>query len=242
MIVVTLSSALITAAAILLTSAFLRLLYILPSINPTPPTPHVRGSLTKLLIVLGSGGHTAEMLAILRNLDAALYNHRVYIVSEGDQFSAQRARDFERTLPTRCTSNKNRRQDTAPLLGNGNYDIWTVPRARKIHQSLLTTPFSALQSLWACVQVLRRKPYPDLVMTNGPGTAVCVVLACLLLRFVGMRGTKWKMRTMYVESWARVKGLSLSGKILLRCVDRFLVQWPQLKGVGGRAEYLGILV
>jgi beta-1,4-N-acetylglucosaminyltransferase len=38
-------------------------------------------------------------------------------------------------------------------------------------------------------------------------------------------------RIVYVESIARVRKLSLSGKILYysRMVDRFLVQWPELQ-------------
>jgi beta-1,4-N-acetylglucosaminyltransferase len=56
------------------------------------------------------------------------------------------------------------------------------------------------------------------------------------------------MRTVYIESWARVKTLSLSGKILKPLVDRFVVQWETLqkkvgeKERGGRAEYVGVLV
>ncbi len=214
----------------------LRLLYILPSINLTRPSRRKRGAPTRLLVVLGSGGHTAEMLSLLRRLDISLYTHRSYIISEGDDFSAQRAIEFEAKLGSV--------EDT--------FDISSVPRARKIHQPLLTTPISALRCLLGCFLVLgyasRRggvaEPlrYPDLVLTNGPGTAVCVVLACLTLRFFGVKGTKGKMRTVYVESWARVKGLSLSGKILLRFVDRFLVQWEGLQGKGGRGEFLGVLV
>jgi beta-1,4-N-acetylglucosaminyltransferase len=68
-----------------------------------------------------------------------------------------------------------------------------------------------------------------------------VVLASLIVRFFGMnRGAE--MRSIYVESWARVKTLSLSGKILLWAglTDRFLVQWEGLKK--GRAEWKGFLV
>jgi len=40
-----------------------------------------------------------------------------------------------------------------------------------------------------------------------------------------------------------VKSLSLSGRLLVRVVDHFYVQWPQLKGAGGgRAKYAGFLV
>jgi len=35
-------------------------------------------------------------------------------------------------------------------------------------------------------------------------------------------------RVIYVESWARVKSLSLSGKILRHVVDKFVVQWDEV--------------
>ncbi len=189
-------------------------------------------------MVLGSGGHTAEMLSLLRNLDTLSYTHRSYIVSAGDEFSATRARDFEKSLKSSVSFDQD------------GYDICVIPRARKIHQPLWTTPISALRCLVACFCALRGPSnsvgsaiqYPDLVVTNGPGTAVCVVVACLLLRILAVHGTTGKVRTIYVESWARVRRLSLSGRLLLPCVDRFLVQWEGLKGVGGRAEYIGVLV
>ena len=88
--------------------------------------------------------------------------------------------------------------------------------------------------------------YPDIVLTNGPGTGGIVVLASILLRFLDFWATgankPGKMTTVYVESWARVRELSLSGNLLLMVVDRFVVQWPQLQGLGGRAEYRGWLV
>ena len=76
-------------------------------------------------------------------------------------------------------------------------------------------------------------------------TATVLVLTSMVLRFFDVRGcsTRGKMRTVYVESWARVKKPSLSGQLLKHVVDRFLVQWPQLeRSAGGRAEYPGVLV
>lgn len=192
------------------------------------------------------------MLRLLRDLDPSSYTHRSYIVSEGDEFSALKAHELEQQLASKHPPPGNSTWN-APDGERHDYDICSVPRARRIHQSLLTTPISALRCLSACFAVLRfpngrktasrRRPeYPDLILTNGPGTAVCVVLAALALRFVAVRGTQGKMRTIYVESWARVRRLSLSGKILLGVVDRFVVQWEGLRGVGRRAEYLGVLV
>lgn len=50
------------------------------------------------------------------------------------------------------------------------------------------------------------------------------------------------IRIIYVESFARVTALSLSGKILLYVADRFFVQWPELALRYSRAEYVGILI
>lgn len=124
--------------------------------------------------------------------------------------------------------------------------IRPVPRARKIHQSLLTTPISSLNCLLTCIQYLYYHPsgYPDLILTNGPATATILIFASVMLRFFDVKGahSRGKMRTIYVESWARVKNLSLSGKILCWVADRVLVQWEQLEGVRGRGEFLGVLV
>lgn len=49
------------------------------------------------------------------------------------------------------------------------------------------------------------------------------------------------MRSIYVESWARVRNLSLSARIitLVGGAERVLVQWEGLKGKG---EYRGCLI
>ncbi|MCJ1374280.1 UDP-N-acetylglucosamine transferase subunit [Loxospora ochrophaea] len=279
-----------------LTLLFLRLLYTLPSTNPTSPTPRKRGSQpTRLLIVLGSGGHTAEMLSLLPNLPTTSYTHRTYVISSGDAFSALKAAEFERHLFARAeqglhlpstaikTQNNNSLTPAETQRAYGSYDICVVPRARSIHQPLLTTPLSSLRCFMRCLSILHSPSsltptpspnssltatdyylsflpasifsnpsknatlftYPDLILTNGPATATILILSAVFLRFVGLRGTKGKMRSVYVESWARVKGLSLSGRVLVGggLCERVVVQWPAVKGWGlGRVEYRGCLV
>lgn len=46
----------------------------------------------------------------------------------------------------------------------------------------------------------------------------------------------------YVESFARVRSLSLTGKLLYPFVDRFIVQWPYLEAKYPKAEFKGRLV
>lgn len=249
---------------LLITAILFRIL----SLRPGKDTPVSRspGKPTRLLVILGSGGHTAEMISLLHNLDTLKYTHRSYVVSSGDAFSATKAQEFERGLydvargaAHKASKEQQRKAGTgerAVVVKTkeeyyGSYDIEIVPRARKIYQSMWTTPFTSLSCLLSCMRILMstssssevKLGYPDLVISNGPGTGVIVILASLLLRFLYLPGTHGKMRTIYVESWARVRRLSLSGKILLRVTDRFLVQWENLaKELGPKAEYIGVLV
>ncbi|KAK3171166.1 hypothetical protein OEA41_003250 [Lepraria neglecta] len=145
---------------ITLTLAFLRLLYILLAIHRTRPPPRKRGKATHLLIVLGSGGHTAEMLSLLADIDPKSYTHRSYVVSSGDDFSSGKAEEFEDDLAAKATGRGKRFVDDPRkretrfsrscihgYIRRQGYSIHTVPRARRIHQSLLTTPLSSYYCL-----------------------------------------------------------------------------------------------
>ncbi|OZJ03179.1 hypothetical protein BZG36_03326 [Bifiguratus adelaidae] len=52
-------------------------------------------AMVETLIVLGSGGHTAEMLQLLQSLDLQRYHRRHYIVGDDDPLSGKKARAME---------------------------------------------------------------------------------------------------------------------------------------------------
>lgn len=78
--------------------------------------------------------------------------------------------------------------------------------------------------------ILRREK-PDLLISTGSGIAAPAFLAAKLLR----------IKTIYIEAFARVCSLSLAGKICYRLADLFLVQHPQLVENWPRARYGGAL-
>lgn len=190
------------------------------------------------------------MIGLLRVIDPQRYAHRTYIASTGDNFAHDKAREIESNIQGTGDKEEMLTDRDADLEGRetshegdiladtGVWDFKIVPRAREIHQPILTTPLSALKCLFVCVMTLRQvakdstiqeMAYPDVIVTNGPATAVMVILASYILKFLGM-APAWKMKIIYVESWARVKSLSLSGKILLQfgLYDAFIVQWKNL--------------
>ncbi|KAF4344859.1 UDP-n-acetylglucosamine transferase subunit alg14 [Fusarium beomiforme] len=165
------------------------------------------------IFVLGSGGHTKEMLMMM---DDGFCNfngfHRRYIISSGDTMSENHLEDYEADLKTLCVA-----EGTNP----GRYDVFTVTRARRVHQSLLTTPFSAFLSMCSIFPALLTPAprvdglelrYPVCIYSNGPATGFFVGLAVHLLKIVG-KIPENSMHFIYIESWARISTLSLTGKL-----------------------------
>ena len=163
----------------------------------------------KTLVVLGSGGHTAEMLRLIADFDFDRYTLTL-VTAATDTTSRAKA---ERELPREALATAR----------------WAeIPRAREVGQSFLSSVPSTLRALWACVQLLWTAA-PDLVLVNGPGTCVPVAV---LARLSGSR-------VIFVESWCRVESLSLTGRIMYWVAHRFVVHWPELARRYPRAEYLG---
>ncbi|KAI8993107.1 oligosaccharide biosynthesis protein Alg14-like protein [Trametes punicea] len=187
-----------------------------------------------LAVFLGSGGHTSEALRLLSGLDFSRYSPRTYLVSEGDTLSMRKALELESTKADHAT-----RGDVSTP-----YTFVVIPRARRVHQSLLSTPFTAAVSLAAAVwhitiaPLLSRSSAPEVLLLNGPGTSLVLCIAAYLNRVIGLSSP----RLIYVESFARVQHLSLSGKLLRPVVDRFIVQWAELLEDGKRGEHRGWLI
>jgi len=153
----------------------------------------------KTLVVLGSGGHTTEILALTKNLSSENYFPIEFCKASTDTTSKMR-------------------------LPNPNISVHDIPRSREVGQSYFSSIFTTLYALLHTF-VLVLSIRPGLVLCNGPGTAVPICLAAFCLRIVGYCEGK----VVFVESFCRVKSLSLTGKLLYPIADAFLVHWPELK-------------
>lgn len=127
-----------------------------------------------------------------------------------------------------------------------SFEVLLLPRARRVGQSLPSTALSTLKTILVAVTHLFIRPllrhpaksWADVLIINGPGTCVVLVLVSWIRRVLGLEYTK----IIYVESFARVKSLSLSGKLVRPFVDTFVVQWPEAGAGGDTEEYRGVLV
>lgn len=170
----------------------------------------------KTVIVLGSGGHTAEMMLVVKNLRREVYSPRLYVVANTDKMSKDKVEQFEKS--------------------SSDHEVFEITRSREVKQSFLSAVFTTLLAFINCFPLIWKEK-PDLVLCNGPGTCIPVCFAAFILRLL-RRIPKCKI--VYVESFCRVKTLSLSGKILKPFVDMFVVQWEDL--VDDKTRYFGQLM
>jgi beta-1,4-N-acetylglucosaminyltransferase len=163
-----------------------------------------------VMVVLGSGGHTAEMLTLL----SALTNeHKIhFIVAKTDTHSHEKALKWLSSEKIQA-------------------EFHFIARAREVGQHWCSSILTSAVSLISSIHLMRI--CPDILLVNGPGTCVPIVIHAFISKCF------MSNRIIYVESFARVKTLSLTGKIVYPFVDRFIVQWPDL--VSDKTEYIGKL-
>ena len=181
------------------------------------------------MYIMGSGGHTSEMLMTIKaSLSISPNMHRRYVVTTGDKHSLHACQKLEHEIRERFGQEA------------GTSDVVTIQRARAVHQSLLSAILPALWSVWEAIGLLTRGPdvrstsrdkfrYPSVIVTNGPGTCFIIAFVAFILRVLDIV-PKHKGRIIYIETWAHITSLSLTGKLfdLFGIADLFCVQHPGL--------------
>ncbi|XP_050684488.1 UDP-N-acetylglucosamine transferase subunit ALG14 homolog [Leptidea sinapis] len=197
-------------------SLLLRVLYILIKIYAQQNKLNGEKKSLKVILCIGSGGHTTELLKIVTKMNLTKYSPRLYMMADSDNNSEAKINSAEK--------------DTK------DYQICKIPRSRNVHQPYMTSIFSTLHAVLYCVPpILRFRP--DVIICNGPGTCIPICFVVFLMRCSYILDC----RIVFIESLCRVRTLSLSGKILQFIADIFVVQWPQLHRVSWRTMYFGRL-
>jgi beta-1,4-N-acetylglucosaminyltransferase len=191
----------------------------------------------KLLVVLGSGGHTTEILKLYNQLSGGQSNYSEihWIYAETDSASLIKVKQ---TLV---------QQDQISSSSSTTTHVYhPLPRPRAVHQSYLSSIPSTLTSFYHATKIYL-KTRPHVILCNGPSTALPFVFISFIHKVLlpsSLLPSSASAHSIFVESYARVDSLSLTGKLVYPFVDRFLVHWPELvEDKGWRyAEYRGRLI
>uniref|UniRef100_A0AC35UGJ8 Asparagine-linked glycosylation protein 14 n=1 Tax=Rhabditophanes sp. KR3021 TaxID=114890 RepID=A0AC35UGJ8_9BILA len=170
------------------------------------------------LAVMGSGGHTAELICALRSIKSKYYKMRYYVIAETDKLSENKVIELEKEL-----------------FGYGKYQIYKTPRSREVGQSFISSIWTTLKAFAFAFKIIF-ETCPQIIFTNGPGTSFPIAFTGFFFDFICYNDC----RIFYMESFARVKSLSLTGKILYysRITDVFIVQWKELVSNYPKTEYM----
>lgn len=182
----------------------------------------------KTLVVLGSGGHTMEILHLIEELNPEYYTPISYVIAGTDTNSINKVKS--RNMHIDRVTNELR-------------EFYVIPRSREVGQSWSTTVYSTLFSTIRSIHLVL-KVRPDLIVCNGPGTCFPVCIGGFLLRFFYcfIPFSSLRPKILFIESYCRVDSLSLTGKLLYPFVDQFIVHWPELQHNWPRSEYIGIIL
>ncbi|KAM0904970.1 hypothetical protein ACQ4PT_017665 [Festuca glaucescens] len=216
------------AIPVLLSLLVVRVAYVLCRSGLPPSKPHAAE--LRCLIVLGSGGHTAEMMNILTELQKDRFTPRYYVAALTDNMSLQKAQVYEKSL-IQVEGDREKIIEDAKFM--------QIYRSREVGQSYITsigtTVLAVLHAMWLIIRIR-----PQVIFCNGPGTCIPLCASAFILKVLGLG---WSS-IFYIEGIARVKKLSLSSLLLykLRLADQFFVQWPQLQQKYPRAQCAGRLM
>lgn len=89
--------ALLYSLAACLIAVFLRFVYLCRrnGVKQSDPSFLKRTRPCRTAVVLGSGGHTSEMMRIMEGINLKHYTPRLYVVASGDKMSLEKVRAFE---------------------------------------------------------------------------------------------------------------------------------------------------
>ncbi len=97
-------------------------------------------------------------------------------------------------------------------------------------KSLFIVALKMVPSTFGAIKVLFSTK-ADVVLSAGPSLAIPFFVL----------GKIFRKKTIFVESWVRVRHKSMTGKLVYRFSDLFFVQWPEMCEVYPKAVYAGRL-
>lgn len=183
-------------------------------LSSSTPTPRSERNALRTLVVLGSGGHTSEMIQLIRNLPPERYHPLEFVKASTDTTSVGRLQAARLIVSASPITSKT-------VLPPAVHEI---PRAREVGQSYISSVYSTIHAFLYAMRLIAGLR-PDVLLCNGPGTCLPLCVAAFIGRVMGWTCT----RIVFVESYCRVHTMSLTGRLLYAWVDLCAVHWATLQ-------------
>ena len=158
-----------------------------------------------IMVILGSGGHTWEMINVLSRLNWKKYLP-IYIIGYSDFHSLNDIIFFENKLEREYFYERIIRPK----------ENWEKTYSLKVLLKSIYCFFKSFKLIY--------QHKPDYILANGPSICVPIIICGWFLKKLGYINIK----LIYIESAARVNNLSISAKIIKNIVDDMFGFWKPL--------------
>ncbi|TIA88575.1 hypothetical protein E3P99_02511 [Wallemia hederae] len=193
------------------------------------------GDKVAVSVMLGSGGHSTELVKMIDALSFKRYTPRLWLIHTGDTLSTNKVVELENFKQTSATLD---------WTDSGYYAINYLHRLRQVGEGYLNLPMNFFICLIQCLSLailppadissptstrsnsVTDAPTPqlgELLIMNGPSTCIPLITAVWIAKLIGIPHPKM----VYIESWTRIENLSLTAKIVKPLVDTFVTQWKE---------------
>lgn len=113
-----------------------------------------------------------------------------------------------------------------------NFRTINMDHDKYLLENIGTNPYKMFKGSLKILKILLKEK-PDMIISTGSEIAIPAFFWAKFLR----------IKTIFIESWCRVKTKSATGRIVYYFSDEFLVQWPELLELyGKKARYEGAVV
>ncbi|MEN6554373.1 MAG: PssD/Cps14F family polysaccharide biosynthesis glycosyltransferase [Methanobacterium sp.] len=113
-----------------------------------------------------------------------------------------------------------------------NFRTENIDYPKYLLENIKTSPIKMIKALFHFSKIFQKEK-PDIIISTGSEIAIPAFIVAKFFR----------KKTIFIESWCRVRTKSTTGKIIYYISDEFLVQWPkQLKIYGNKAKYRGAVI
>lgn len=193
------------------------------------PSNHQSQQPQKVVVFLGSGGHTGEMLKIMHTYKETLKHSSIVILYSEENSLARFKLQF-------------------PDIKNVKY--YMIGKAREVGSGKFSSIKSIVYTLLSIIDIIIKDVNyfvidhkRTLILLNGPGSCVILSMIFQIIKLITLKDYK-QVKIVYVESLARCNKLSMTGLIIyyMKLADEFLVQWPEMLKSYPYAKSYGILV
>lgn len=165
---------------------------------PLQSTP-ITSTPIRTMAILGSGGHTTEMIHLLQELDPKVYYPVLYVVAHSDSTSVVRLKryideidkDADYWKSERWVARYPHEDDSNATTSDAattnaiNSKVVRLPRPREVHQSYLSSILPTIHAIFRTILILWRED-PQLILANGPGLCVPLIYMVFVFRVMGL--------------------------------------------------------